>query len=95
MANFKCLPCRARVWCEGSFAEARELCPGCGGPLEPVGDLTDVVGFRALRTRPARRHGARHAPPLMVERVLEAISRLEARPREMSATSDETPGRSS
>jgi hypothetical protein len=25
-----------------------ELCPGCGKPLESVGDLAEIVGFRAI-----------------------------------------------
>jgi hypothetical protein len=25
-----------------------DLCPGCGSPLEPVGDLTEIVGFRSV-----------------------------------------------
>jgi hypothetical protein len=55
MAHAKCLTCRARVWRDGDAAEQlRHLCPGCGGPLESVGQLTEIVGFRALRTRPRR-----------------------------------------
>jgi hypothetical protein len=29
-----------------------ELCPGCGGLLEPVGSLVEVVGFRRITRRP-------------------------------------------
>jgi len=29
-----------------------ELCPGCGGLLEPVGSLVEVVGFRRITQRP-------------------------------------------
>jgi len=28
-----------------------ELCPECGGLLEPVSDLADVVGFRRITRR--------------------------------------------
>jgi hypothetical protein len=28
-----------------------DLCPGCGSPLEPVGDLTEIVGFRSIAPR--------------------------------------------
>lgn len=53
MAHAKCLTCRARVWREGDPADhLRDLCPGCGGPLEPVSDLSELIGFRSLRARP-------------------------------------------
>jgi hypothetical protein len=53
MAHAKCLACKARIWREGDAAEQlRHLCPGCGGPLEAVGQLSEIVGFRALRSRP-------------------------------------------
>ena len=25
-----------------------DLCPGCGSPLEPVGDLAEIVGFQSI-----------------------------------------------
>jgi hypothetical protein len=43
------------VWREGDPADhLRDLCPGCGGPLEPVSDLSELVGLRSLRARPRR-----------------------------------------
>jgi hypothetical protein len=30
-----------------------DLCPGCGGPLEPVERAEELVGLRALRARPS------------------------------------------
>jgi hypothetical protein len=30
-----------------------ELCPSCGGLLEPVGSLVEVVGFRRISQRPS------------------------------------------
>jgi hypothetical protein len=53
VAHFKCARCRARVWREGdAAAHARDLCPGCGGPLEAVARLEEIIGLRALRPRP-------------------------------------------
>jgi len=53
MAHAKCLTCRARVWREDDPADhLRDLCPGCGGPLEPVSDLSELIGLRSLRARP-------------------------------------------
>lgn len=58
MAHSKCLTCRARVWRAGTAADHLEdLCPGCGGPLEPVGELAELVGLRSLRARPRQGHG--------------------------------------
>ena len=58
MAHSKCLTCRARVWREGAPADhLRDLCPGCGGHLEPVSNLTELIGFRALRARPRSASG--------------------------------------
>jgi hypothetical protein len=55
VAHLKCTACRSRVWREGAAEEhVADLCPGCGGPLEPVGDLSELVGLRCLRARPRR-----------------------------------------
>jgi hypothetical protein len=55
MAHFKCTTCVARVWRDGSPADhPLDLCPGCGGPLDPVERAADLIGLRALRTRPHR-----------------------------------------
>jgi len=56
VAHFRCTPCRARVWRDGGVAEhLNDLCPGCGGPLEPVARAEELVGLRALRRRPPAR----------------------------------------
>jgi hypothetical protein len=64
MAHSQCLSCRARVWREGSSAE--DLCPGCGGPLQTVGDLSELLGLRCLRARP---RGPRRSSPDQFERI--------------------------
>ena len=49
MPHYKCVPCRARL--RDSYpatAALRDLCPRCGSLLEPVSDLAEVVGFRAI-----------------------------------------------
>ena len=53
MAHSKCVTCRARVWRQGDPVDhLGDLCPGCGGPLEPVSDLSELIGLRSLRARP-------------------------------------------
>lgn len=93
MAHFKCLPCMARVWREDVAGAREAACPACGGPVEPVGDLTELVGLRALATRPARPRGAPNAPASMAAAILEAIARLDAHPPSvMPAIGDESRG---
>jgi hypothetical protein len=53
MAHFKCAACVARVWRDSDpAARDRDLCPGCGGPLEAVERVEDLIGLHALRIRP-------------------------------------------
>jgi hypothetical protein len=45
---FKCVPCKIRVSVTGAGAELTDgSCPGCGLSLEPVAQLTEVLGFRS------------------------------------------------
>ena len=76
MAHSKCLTCRARVWSEGSSPD--DLCPGCGGPLEPVGELDELVGLRSLRARPKQEH----------HRFPDQSTRISAQIRETIARND-------
>ena len=56
MAHFKCTPCRARVWRGGGAAEhLDDICPSCGGPLQPVERAEELMGLRALSGRPSDR----------------------------------------
>jgi len=72
MAHFKCAACRARIWRDGDAADhARDLCPGCGGPLEAVVRAEEIIGLRALRTRP-------HADASIADHVRETIARNDA-----------------
>jgi hypothetical protein len=87
MAHFKCATCRARVWRDGDADEhARDLCPGCGGPLEAVVRAEEIIGLRALRTRP-------RDPRTIADHVRETIARNDAaRVRQLrSARADPPP----
>jgi len=56
-------------------------CPGCGGPLEAVADLSELVGLRALRVRP---RSAQRVPDLSArisEQIRETIARHDAERR--------------
>lgn len=75
MTYFKCVSCRVRLYGEARpDSQVRDLCPDCGGMLDPVGELVEVVGYRSigLRSHPMRlgttptRHGA------LIDRFLSA-----------------------
>jgi hypothetical protein len=86
MAHFKCEACRARVWRDGDgAAHGRDLCPGCGGPLEAVVRAEEILGLRALRTRPRARES-------IADHVRETIARNDAaRTRRLRPTSPNSP----
>jgi len=72
MAHYKCAACHARVWRDGdAAAHTPDLCPGCGRPLELVVNAEEIIGLRALRTRP-------HARMSIADHVREAIARNDA-----------------
>ena len=80
MAHSKCLSCRARVWRERSSPD--DLCPGCGGPLEPVGELAELVGLRSLRARPKQeRRWAPDESTRISAQIRETIARNDAERR--------------
>jgi hypothetical protein len=86
MSHFKCAACRARVWRDG---DAHELCPGCGGPLEAVAHAEEIIGLRALRTRP------RPAPQTTIaDHIRETIARNDAaRVRRLRSAQSDPPSR--
>jgi hypothetical protein len=52
MPHFKCEACKARLDGSGRSVElVGDLCPECGSPLEPVTELTQLVGFRSITSR--------------------------------------------
>jgi hypothetical protein len=44
MPHFKCETCRTR---RSIVGEGTPVCEECGAPLEPVTELTELVGYRA------------------------------------------------
>jgi hypothetical protein len=52
MPHFKCVACKTRLYSAAGPADlVGDLCPGCGSLLEPVGELAEIVGFRAIKHR--------------------------------------------
>jgi predicted amidophosphoribosyltransferase len=52
MPHLKCEACRARVRSSaGEVTTWADLCPLCGRPLQPVGELAELVGYRSVAPR--------------------------------------------
>ena len=48
MPYVKCVPCKIRVRVTGTRMDPTDpSCPGCGFSLEPVAQLTELMGFRS------------------------------------------------
>ena len=48
MPYFKCVPCKIRVSVAVAGTDLMDgSCPGCGFSLEPVAQLTELMGFRS------------------------------------------------
>jgi hypothetical protein len=49
MPHFKCIACKTRLYSPADPVDpVGDLCPGCGSLLEPVGELSEIVGFRSI-----------------------------------------------
>jgi predicted RNA-binding Zn-ribbon protein involved in translation (DUF1610 family) len=47
MPHYKCAPCQTRLHAPAPDP-GHHVCPDCGSTLEPVSDLSRLVGFRAV-----------------------------------------------
>jgi hypothetical protein len=55
MPHFKCLGCKTRLYSAAPRVDlVEDLCPRCGAPLEPVGRLTEIMGFQSMAREPER-----------------------------------------
>jgi hypothetical protein len=77
MPHLKCIRCRIRYYTAGDRGDPIEdLCPGCGSPFEPVGDLSELVGFRAVTTRDEPQQGlVERLGGLLERRAREQVNR--------------------
>ncbi len=77
MPHFKCVACKSRLYSAvGPDDLVGDLCPGCGSLLEPVGELAEIVGFRAIKERDS---GAYDSPPGTHERIAGRVDDFFAR----------------
>ena len=74
MPHFKCVPCKTRLHRPAGQADrVGDLCPDCGSLLEPVGELSEVIGFRSINPG----HGAAEAEaPDMHQRIAGPVDDL-------------------
>ena len=73
MPHFKCVPCNMRL--HGPADPVGVLCPGCGSLLEPVGELSELVGFRSIKSRDG---GAPGTHERLADRVDDLLARRDA-----------------
>jgi hypothetical protein len=57
MPHLKCVTCRTRYYRPGRVDPIEDRCPDCGSAFEPVGDLSELVGFRAITARDGPQQG--------------------------------------
>jgi hypothetical protein len=51
MPHYSCVACQVRFHVPGSAAEVvEECCPECGSSLEPVAELSELVGYRSIKS---------------------------------------------
>src|SRR5215218_10320042 len=76
MPHWKCVARKTRLYrAEASAEQIGDLCPLCGSLLEPVGELVEVVGFRAVKPRDG---GASGTHERIAVRVDDFLARREA-----------------
>jgi hypothetical protein len=76
MPHLKCVACKARLYSASSPADrVGAVCPSCGSLLEPVRELAEIVGFRAITAGDGSTGGAHEQP---AERTGDLVGRLEA-----------------
>lgn len=79
MPHYKCVPCRARLYVPRSPDELDgDLCPDCGCLLEPVSDLSELVGFRSIEPIDGDADGAKSAPHQRVADRIDEFARRRA-----------------
>jgi hypothetical protein len=77
MPHFKCVACKTRLYsAAGPDDLVGDLCPGCGSLLEPVGELAEIVGFRAIKPRDS---AAEDIPPGTHQRIADRVDDFFAR----------------
>jgi Zn-finger nucleic acid-binding protein len=67
MPHYKCAACKTRLHSAASWSDVvSDLCPECGSLLEPVEELDEIVGFRAIEPRPGTAEPGRPATHLRI-----------------------------
>jgi hypothetical protein len=80
MPHLKCEACRVRVRHARDATALTARCPLCEGPLESVGALAELVGFRAVAPTPDG-----DSPAAGHRRLAEEVAKVMARRRAAEA----------
>ncbi|HME66996.1 MAG TPA: hypothetical protein VKG61_19065 [Streptosporangiaceae bacterium] len=79
MPHYKCVACRTRLFNAGGPSElVGDLCPQCGALLEPVGRLSEILGFRSIQRLDGAEPAASAGQLPLAERVDGLIDHREA-----------------
>jgi predicted amidophosphoribosyltransferase len=87
MTHSRCSRCQARTWRE----QPDDLCPGCGGDLQHVEALTELVGLPLLgrRRSKARVHVTEPLGPV-AQQIRDVIARHDAERRRGPTDAEQT-----
>lgn len=80
MPHYKCVACKTRLYSKGSPADlVGDLCPDCGTLLEPVDEVSEVLGFRSIKARDrAMRRNPRGSHERNADRIGDFLTRRQA-----------------
>ncbi len=93
MPHFKCLVCKARLYAPASPGDqVGDLCPGCGSLLDPVGELSEIVGFQSIKPRDGGAAGAPGAHQRIADRIGDLLERRAARDADAETWLDDSGG---
>jgi hypothetical protein len=91
MPHFKCVACKSRLYRAARPGDlVGDLCPGCGSLFEPVGELAEIVGFRAIKHRGS---AADDGPPGTHQRIAGRVDDFFARREALLAQARPDAGR--
>ena len=71
MPHYQCAPCRTRL--HAPTPDPGHACPDCGEPLQPVSDLSSLVGHRSVTPEPGADRWLADGEPILPEAIAAAL----------------------
>jgi hypothetical protein len=73
--HYRCEACRVRLYVQGDPLElVGDLCPECGSLLQPAGELSELVGFRSIKSLNGKADSAESSAHQGVADLIEAVA---------------------